>query len=154
METEDLDFVKNRILELQKIVEELNARFPHKKFTLDGRLVGDLGEIVAEKIYDVNLFLNVKKYYDGLTSDNKQVQIKVTFKDHLTFKHCPDYYLGLQFNKDGSFEEVFNGKGEMIQERYKNRKNIGKELLNFPISELKVLSKKVKEEDRIKLRKQ
>jgi len=30
------------------IVEQLCAVYPHKKFTLDGRLVGDIGEVLVE----------------------------------------------------------------------------------------------------------
>jgi hypothetical protein len=153
MKNENIDFVKQQIVELHNIVEKLNERFSHKKFTLDGRLVGDLGEIIAEQIYDLELFKKVEKYYDGVTADNKRVQIKVTFKDHLTFNHCPDYYLGLKFNENGDFKEIFNGKGEIIKERYKHRKNIGKQLLSFPINELKKLSESVKKEDRIQQRK-
>ena len=97
MKIDDIDFIKEKIVELHKVVAELQKRFPHKKFTLDGRLVGDLGEIVAEKKYDIKLHEKVEKHYDGLTSDGKKVQIKVTFKEHLTFNHCPDYYLGLKF---------------------------------------------------------
>lgn len=151
MENPNINFIKEQIIELHKIVESLNQKFP-KKFTLDGRLVGDLGEVVAAEIYDIALYDKVKKYYDGETSDNKLVQIKVTFKDHLTFNHCPDYYLGLKFKANGDFEEIFNGRGEDIKEAYKHRKDIGKKLLSFPIRELKKLSENVKDEDRIKQR--
>lgn len=103
MKNENVDFVKEQIIQLHSIVKMLNDKFPHKKFTLDGRLVGDIGEIIAEQIYDIKLFETLKAHYDGITSDDKKVQIKVTFKDHLTFNHCPDYYLGLKFEENGSF---------------------------------------------------
>ncbi len=45
-------------------------------------------------------------------------QIRATFKDSLTFKTCPDYYLGFKLYADGQYEEVFNGPGRVIRERY------------------------------------
>ncbi|MGV2842200.1 DUF6998 domain-containing protein, partial [Vibrio cyclitrophicus] len=39
-----------------KIVEALQKQYSQKKFTLDGRLVGDLGEILVEKDYDLELY--------------------------------------------------------------------------------------------------
>lgn len=35
------------------VVKRLCEAYPQKKFTLDGRLVGDLGEVLVEDIYDI-----------------------------------------------------------------------------------------------------
>ena len=35
------------ILKLFEIVNDLRKNFPNKEFTLDGRLVGDIGEILV-----------------------------------------------------------------------------------------------------------
>jgi len=50
---------------------------------------------------------------------------------------------------DGRYEEVFNGPGQVILDRYMGRKGIGKQLLSFPIAELRLLSNQVKPADRI-----
>ena len=50
---------------------------------------------------------------------------------------------------DGNYEEVFNGPGSLIYERYQTRKDIGKRLLSFPISELRKLSQNVERDKRI-----
>jgi len=71
------------------------------------------------------------------------VQIKTTFKESLTFKTCPDYYLGFKLYTDGRYVEVFNGPGRLIEQRYSERKGIGKKLLSFPIKELRALSAQV-----------
>ena len=132
-------------------IEELRKAFKPKKFTIDGRLVGDIGEIIASLDYDIELFSKQHPDYDGKTTDGKErkVQIKATFKDSLTFKKTPDYYLGLKLYKDGTSEEIFNGPGCIIYEEYKDRDGIEEKLLSFPISKLKELSKSVSDSDRI-----
>ena len=36
-------------------IEHLKAEFPSRKFTIDGRLVGDVGEVIAALEYDIEL---------------------------------------------------------------------------------------------------
>ena len=89
--------------------------------------------------------------YDATTDDGRRVQIKATFKNSLTFKTTPDLYLGIKLFPDGSFEEVFNGPGQLIYDRYSYRAGIGSKLLSFPISTLKGLSVAVPDCDRVPL---
>jgi hypothetical protein len=37
------------------------------------------------------------------------VQIKATFKDNLSFRATPDYYLGFKLYPNGNYDEVYNG---------------------------------------------
>ena len=133
-------------------IEQLREAFPGKSFTIDGRLVGDIGEIIAAFEYDIELYEVQKADHDGETSDGRKVQVKATFKDSLTFKTVPDYYLGFKLFEDGRHEEIFNGPGRIIYEHYKHRKGIGETLLSFPVDELKRLSEMVPESERIRLR--
>jgi hypothetical protein len=131
----------------------LKRTFPNRAFTIDGRLVGDIGEVIAALEYDVELPKISKPGHDGTASDGRRVQIKATFKDSLTFKTVPDYYLGFKLFRDGTYEEIFNGPGSVIYERYKHRKSIGVRLLSFPLKELKALSGGVPARERIPKRK-
>ena len=133
-------------------IDQLSNAFPEKAFTIDGRLVGDIGEVIATLEYDIEIYTVQQARHDGKTSDGRKVQVKATFKDSLTFKSTPDYYLGFKLFNDGRHEEVFNGPGQIIFERYKYRKGIGKTLLSFPIAELKRLSDTVPKSDRISIR--
>jgi hypothetical protein len=47
--------IKDYVKELLGVVASMQRDYPKKKFTLDGRLVGDIGEILAEQIYDLEL---------------------------------------------------------------------------------------------------
>ncbi len=130
-------------------IETLKHAFPSRAFTIDGRLVGDVGEIVAALEYDVILHDVSQLTHDAVTSDGRKAQIKATFKDSLTFKTVPDLYLGFKLYPDGQHEEVFKGPGEIIYKRYSSRKGVGVSLLSFPISELRKLSEAVPSAQRV-----
>jgi len=73
--------VPDAIKQLLEIVEQLHIAHPKKKFALDGRLIGDLGETIVEGAYDVEIFEKLEKHHDGETSDGRLVQIKATMKE-------------------------------------------------------------------------
>jgi hypothetical protein len=133
-------------------IEQLKQAFPNRAFTIDGRLVGDVGEIIASIEYDIVLDTVSRPVHDATTSDGRQVQIKATFKDSLTFRSTPDYYLGLQLFEDGRHAEIYNGPGQVIFDRYQHRRGIGVNLLSFPTTELRILSQGIVDEERIPLR--
>lgn len=136
------------------IVEKLCAAYPKKKFTLDGRLVGDIGEVLVEDAYDLELFEDVKKHHDAEASDGRLVQIKATMKKSLTFPadHVPNYYLGVQIHFDGTFTEVFNGPGATAWEAVKGRAAPKTNLHSVQINALKKLQARVPAGDKIPLR--
>src|SRR5258708_6076891 len=130
-------------------IARLMKAFPNREFTIDGRLVGDIGEVIAALEYDVVLHEVSQPDHDATTPNGRRLQIKATFKDSLTFKTIPDYYLGFKLFPDGRHEEIFNGPGRIIFERWGTRKGIGKDLLSFPIAELTRLSKAVPATERV-----
>ena len=48
------------------------------KFTLDGKLVGDLGEAIAAEIFGIELSGGSSEGWDGKAADGRTVQIKAT----------------------------------------------------------------------------
>jgi hypothetical protein len=144
---------KNKIAEALGLIfdgiSRLKGAFPKKEFTIDGRLVGDIGEVIAAIEYNIELFDVLRKGHDGQTSDGRLVQIKATFKDSLTFGSVPEYYLGLKLYRDGTHEEVYNGPGMLIYEKYKHRSGIEKDLLSFRNTDLRKLSASVPGNGRI-----
>jgi hypothetical protein len=132
-------------------IKHLSGDFP-REFTIDGRLVGDIGEVIASLDYDLEIDKVSRAIHDARTSDGRQVQIKATFKDKLTFRKTPDYLLGFKLFEDGCHEEVFNGPGHLIYTRYRHRAGIGTSLLSFPIKELRSISDQVYPTDRVPLR--
>jgi hypothetical protein len=109
---------KDRIADALRLIFDGIARlkdaFPKKEFTIDGRLVGDIGEVVAALEYDIDLFDVLVKGHDGKTPEGRLVQVKATFKDSLTFRTVPDYYIGLKLYRDGrcKFRSTSNTNSE------------------------------------------
>jgi len=140
--------IKEYVRELLRIVYQLQADYAKKKFTLDGRLVGDLGEILAEQLYDLSLIDGMAQLHDA-RSRERLVQIKTTMKRSLGFGDIPEFYLGLRIDETGEVEEIFNGPGILIWEAIKHRKRPRNYLFNVSISQLKRLSASVSDNARI-----
>lgn len=146
--------IHSAVQEMLKIVEALHEKHPKKKFTLDGRLVGDLGEILVEEDYDLELYEGLEKHHDGETPEGQRVQIKTTMKKSLTFPvdHIPHYYIGIKIHADGSYTEIFNGPGAIAWEAVKNRAPTKTNLHSITLSALEKLNKTVNDSDRISKR--
>jgi len=130
-------------------IAKLKERFPEKAFTIDGRLVGDIGEVLASLEYEVKLYEVQTPAHDGETPDGRKVQVKATFKDKLTITAVPELYLGLQLSPDGNHREVYNGPGALIAKQFAHRTGIGERQLSFPIAALVKLSQQVPAEQKI-----
>ncbi len=132
----------------------LREAYPQKRFTLDGRLVGDIGEILAEQAYDIKLSEDLTKHHDAKTSNGRNVQIKATMQKSLTFPvdHTPDYYIGIKIHNDGTFTEIFNGPGHIAAKAVKNRKPTKTNLHSVSLTALLNLNKNIIDNDRIKRR--
>jgi hypothetical protein len=131
----------------------LQTEFSQRRFTIDGRLVGDIGEIIAAAEFDIELDDVSQAVHDGRTSAGRAVQIKATFQNDLTFKTTPELYLGFKLFQDGRHEVVFNGPGQIIFDHYGHRAGIGSKLLRFPNSILKKLSADIPDNLRVPKRK-
>ncbi|MBJ6981958.1 MULTISPECIES: hypothetical protein [unclassified Luteimonas] len=130
-------------------IDHLKDAFPNRVFTIDGRLVGDIGEVIAALEYDMEVHDVSQAKHDGMTPDGRLVQVKATFKDSLTFKSTPELYLGFKLHPDGTYEEIYNGPGQAIYDRYSHRKGIGESLMSFPLTELRKLSDTVNAGQRV-----
>ena len=113
------------IQQLLAITKALKKKYKHhnKSFTLDGKLVGDIGEVLVAEHYGLTLYGNNKEVYDGFVTgdESKQVQIKASFNNYFYFTkdllNIPKYFIAVKLNEDGSFEEVYNGLGVLIYEK-------------------------------------
>ena len=153
--------IKEKVKQLLKIVNELRLKYPEKEngFTLDGRLVGDIGEVLALEHFEIKLHDKVQKDYDAVTlKGNHSVQIKATMRGkalgYPKLLH-PERYLGIVISKEGEIEDVvYNGETKPIEKYLKSRKapeNFN--LYTISIGVLKNLNNEVDENTRIDVRK-
>lgn len=129
-------------------------------FALDGRLVGDIGELIAAEVFCLDLLGTRSKNVDAVTNDAppRRVQIKATFQDHtLSIKHGSDYFVGLQLNDSGQFRVVYNGPASTVMaylsapraDGHLGRKNAGKALEPISLEAWSVLDLGVRDSDRV-----
>ena len=104
--------LSDKIKELYKITNELENSYPGRKFTIDGHLVGSIGEVIVAEHYNLDLLPNSTKTHDARTKDGKMVQIKATQVKGIAISSEPDYLIVIRLLSDGSWEEIYNGPGK------------------------------------------
>lgn len=106
-----MDGIKDKVQRLIGIVNELEKDFPGRHFTLDGHLVGSIGEVIASYYYGISLYKASIPAHDGVV-DGKKVQIKITQQENIGINEEPEYLLVLYLTKQGDVYEVYNGRGK------------------------------------------
>lgn len=106
--------LSEKIKELYKITNELESSYPGRKFTIDGHLVGSIGEVIVAEHYGLTLLRNSAETHDAVSADGKYVQIKATQINRIAISSEPDYLIVIKLFLDGSWEEVYNGPGKPV----------------------------------------
>ena len=70
-------------------IERLHEAFPSRAFTIDGRLVGDIGEVIAELEYDLALDEVSVRDHDAQMRNGRRVQIKADLQRQPDFHDMP-----------------------------------------------------------------
>ena len=65
--------LSDKIKQLYKITNELEQTYPGRKFTVDGHLVGSIGEVIVAEHYGLSLLPNSTKTHDAVSKEGKQV---------------------------------------------------------------------------------
>lgn len=137
-------------------VERLRRVFPGRKFTPDGRMLGDIGEAIAAMLYKIDLDEKSQKDWDGCWNDRagnkRRVQIRATQGETTYLKKPPFPGTLLIFKidkeKHGEYKMVYNGNIGMVWNKIKNQKS-----KTISIKELINLQKNVEPGDMIPKRK-
>tara|TARA_Y100001933_G_scaffold236678_1_gene258857 strand:+ start:2627 stop:3097 length:471 start_codon:yes stop_codon:yes gene_type:complete len=112
-ETVDWDKVARYLDALYEASEGLEDMFAGRKFTLDGHLVGSVGEVVAAYLFDLELNTASTQGHDAKTRDGKDVEIKLTQRTSVAIRHEPDHLIALHQPKGGPVRVVYNGPGSI-----------------------------------------
>ena len=106
--------LSDKIKELYKITNELESSYPSRKFTIDGHLVGSIGEVIVAEHYGLELLRNSTETHDAVSTDGKYIQIKATQINRIDISSEPDCLIVIKIFSDGSWEEVYNGPGKPV----------------------------------------
>ena len=145
------------IKQLLEITKALKEKYPSKNFTLDGKLVGDIGGVLVSEKYGLELYSENAIIHDGEERvSGRKVQIKSSFKNYsyFPFAHVPEYFLSINISNDGEIEELFNGPGQFIVEHYikaRNLKAYNKTWYTLSKGVLQRLNNEVSLKDKIKV---
>ncbi|GAA4764548.1 MULTISPECIES: DUF6998 domain-containing protein [Flavobacterium] len=146
------------IQQLLTITQKLREQYG-RSFPLDGRLVGDIGEVLAAEKYGIQLYKENVSVHDGEEIDTRRkVQIKASFKNYSYFPYgadkLPDYFLSVNILENGDLEELFNGPGHFVMEHYIKKhglKHYKETFYTLSKGRLKELNKQVPAEEKIKV---
>jgi hypothetical protein len=108
--------LNSKIKELYSVVNELEQQFPGRHFTLDGHLVGSIGEVLAASMYDLELLKASTEIHDAKAKNGKMVQIKATQVKSVCLSNEPEHLIVLKLQEDGSADVVYNGPGKPVWE--------------------------------------
>ena len=109
------------VQELYHARNKLRQAFPELSFTLDGKLIGDIGEAIAMEHFGLTMLPGNSKAHDFVDAKGRKVQVKTTQKttsnkgvglglEKQTFEHL----IVLEVAEDGSYRILYDGPGTYI----------------------------------------
>lgn len=145
----DWDEVRALLDQLYAASERLEALFEGRKFTLDGHLVGSIGEVIAAAMFDLKLNIASTKGHDALAIDGRRVEVKLTQGNKVALRDEPDHLIVLHRPKGGPLTVIYNGPGQAPWESAGKMADNGQRRVG--ISTLRRLNKDVSEQDRLEV---
>lgn len=139
--------LSDKIKELYKITSALEQSYPGRKFTIDGHLVGSIGEVIVAEHYGLTLLPNSTKTHDAISAEGKYVQIKATQVHGISISSEPDYLIAIKLFSDGSWEEAYNGPGKPVWDNASKMQKNGQRPIS--LSKLKYFMSSVEKKDMI-----
>ena len=137
------------IQDLFETVRELELRSPGRKFSIDGHLLGSLGEVIAAEHYGLTLLPNSYEKHDAKDKQGRMVQIKATQINRIAISSEPDYLIVIQITPDGNWSEIYNGAGSRVWNNAGKMQNNGQRPIS--IAKLRALMESVQENEKIGL---
>ena len=106
------------VAKVYEAIAELEATFPERKFTMDGHLVGSIGEVVAAEALGLKLHPMSKPGHDAYDAkDNVDVQIKMTAGKSVAMYATCERLVVLQIISPKEAEIVYDGPGQRVWEQ-------------------------------------
>jgi hypothetical protein len=132
---------------LYRSTDRLEALFPGRKFTLDGHLVGSIGEVIAAYMFDLNLLPGSSKGHDATARDGRNVEVKFTQGASVAIRHEPDHLIVLHRGKGRNVSVVFNGPGKSAWEQAGKKQSNGQRPIS--LAKLREIDASIGADDRL-----
>lgn len=138
---------KKAIVDIFRKAAELTELWA-RPFTPDGHMIGSMGETYAAIHYGIVLHPPSNKLHDGRWR-KREVQIKATQKGPVLLKGITDLLLVLRINRDGTFDEIYNGDGKRPWQSLAHRKLTRAGQISISLKKLAALNNEVARHDKI-----
>jgi hypothetical protein len=102
------------VAKLYEAVEELKASYPGRHFTLDGHLVGSIGEVVARETFKFDLLPASEKGHDAICKTRGKVQVKITAGRSVAMRGPCDHLIVLRIVSPQEAEIIYDGDGRWL----------------------------------------
>ena len=134
------------MFEISKRLASLTGR----PFTLDGHMVGSIGEVYAQQFYGVELYPPGHAHHDGKYGE-REVQIKATQGKSVVLRGEYDLLLVLKIDPNGNFKEIYNGDGKLPWQTLiaADRKKSKAGEISIRFNQLVKLNQSISDKDRI-----
>jgi len=143
----DIKEIEKLIPEMFRIANKLTT-LTGRPFTLDGHMVGSIGEFIGKYYYSIDLYPPSHTIHDG-SWNGRDVQIKATQRNSVDLKGLTDLLLVLKINPDGTFKEIYNGDGRRPWKSLSHRKITGAGEISISLRQLSILNEQVNQKDKI-----
>lgn len=144
-----IDRIPVLVRRLSAVVRELGRLFPGRPFTLDGHLVGSIGEVLAAHLYGLELLPPSAAGHDARTRGGRLVQIKMTQGRTVGLRVRPEHLLVLSLSATGEATEVYNGPGSPAWKHAGRMQKNGQRAIS--VSKLRTLMEEVPKSRRIRM---
>lgn len=108
--------IAKKVTKLFSITKELEELYPGRKFTIDGHLVGSIGEVLVAEKFNLTLLPNSTKTHDAIDGEGRYYQIKATQTDKISLSSEPDFLIVIKLYPDGTWSVIYNGPGKPVWE--------------------------------------
>ena len=100
------------VADILRAIKVLERTYPQRKFTLDGHLLGSLGEVIAAEKFGLTLHKMSERGMDAFDSEGKPVEIKITGGKQVAMYGPCRTLIALRLLPPDKVEVVYHGPGE------------------------------------------
>lgn len=121
-----------------------------RKFTIDGHLLGSIGEVVAKATLDIDLYGMSRKGHDGMCKTRGEVQIKITTKNSIALRHPCNHLIVLKMDQVGKEAEiVYDGPGAPIWALVAHRKLPSNGQIRVSLAAIEEVKRQIRDTNRV-----
>jgi len=119
------------VAQIYRAVESLETRFPGRKFTPDGHLVGSIGEVIAAEYLKLELLPASEPAHDAIDGNGRLVQIKLTSTKGIALNANCERLVVLRFVDQHHAQLVYDGEGNQVWELAGKMQKNGQRRISF-----------------------